>query len=191
MEIVYTWEVHIKHRAEPDEMLIVLARHTLVRQTVSLYTRPRTCVASCTDPSTAGASQRGPRSSDLGGSRYTQVPTERGHTCAQRAHWRDGDTASHYSIASAAWRQTPSRTDMPHADHALTHAAPALPGAGSCLERGSRLGGTTPTMPHVRPPRQVSELCTFRSTPTHKLEEQRVSQQTHRRELYELTQRVH
>ena len=24
--------------------------------------------------------------------------------------------------------------DMPHADHALTHAAPAFPGAGSCLE---------------------------------------------------------
>ena len=59
---------------------------------------------------------------------------------------------------------------MPRADHTLTHAAPALPRAGSCLEEGSQLGSTTPAMPHARPPRQVSELCTFRSTPTHKLE---------------------
>ena len=50
---------------------------------------------------------------------------------------------------------------MPHADHALTHAAPAFPGAGSCLER---------TQHHIAmplAPRQVSELCTFRLTPTH------------------------
>ena len=60
------------------------------------------------------------------------------------------------------------RTDMSHADHALPHVAPAFPGAGSCLERGCNAQHHSPAVPPVHthhrciPPRQVSELCTFR-----------------------------
>jgi len=72
-----------------------------------------------------------------------------------------GDTASHAPIAPVTQRQTPGHADMPHADHALAHAAPAFPGAGSCLERAQHHSA----MPLA--PRQVSELCTFRRTPTH------------------------
>ena len=72
-------------------------------------------------------------------SRYTQAPHKARHihvyigpTAADC-----GDTAPHASCPRPPpeW-QTPSHADMPHADHALTHAAPAFPGAGSCLEGG-------------------------------------------------------
>ena len=50
----------------------------------------------------------------------------------------------HHTLARIRHKaQTPSRADMPHADHTLTHAAPALPRAGSCLEGGQRLGSIT------------------------------------------------
>ena len=77
-------------------------------------------------------------------------------TSGPLARWGYCITRSHASVTR---RQTPSRADMPHADHALTHAAPAFPGAGSCLERAQH----HIAMPLA--PRQVSELCTFRLTP--------------------------
>ena len=81
-----------------------------------------------------------------------------------------GDAASHSSIASITQRQTPSCADMPHADHALAHAAPAFPGAGSCLERAQHHSA----MPLA--PRQVSELCTFRLAQIHSANKPAASQ---------------
>ena len=65
------------------------------------------------------------------------------------ARWRytylgpTGERGDLHHAGANGNRNARVRTDMPHADHALAHAAPAFPGAGSCLEGGQRLGSIT------------------------------------------------
>ena len=54
-----------------------------------------------------------------------------------------GPRRRYVGILHHAPRVAPSCADMPHADHALAHAAPAFPGAGSCLERVQPPGSIT------------------------------------------------